>query len=201
MSGQVRDGSAPAGDPLLGFVVVGALAAVVLAVCVVRLVPPHLRLVVAGRRGRNRVRGPGLVAVWPPAARCVEVSVLPRELTVDVLAAVTADGVRITATATVTCRAAELDLFAGSPGAPSGSAWAAVDAAVEAIVRRYVAAHDLAELATATDPVLPVEPVVEQFSRWGIEVGPVVLRGAAVAVDGQLVRWAATAAPVDDERT
>lgn len=191
---QMGDGSALTGEPLLAFAAAALLVAIVLAVHVVRAVPRHRRLVVAGR-SRNRVLGPGLVAVWPPAARTLDVPVLPRELPVTELAAVTADGLPVTVDATVTARVVDAALFAGPAGTPAGSAWAAVDDAVEAAVLRHVAEHDLAALAGATPTALPATAAVELAEQRGIELGQVELRDVTVAVDEQLARWAANPRP------
>ena len=197
MPEEVRDGSAPAGDPLLGFAVVGVLAAVVLAACVVRTVPPHQRLVVPGRR-HDRVRGPGLIAVWPPAARCVEVPVLPRELTVGRGRRRDRRRGRDHRDGHGTVPGRRPGPVRRSPRHPAGSGWAAVDTAVEAAVRRHVAAHDLAAHAAAVEPVLADPAAVDEAARRGVELGPVALRGLTVAVDRQLVHWATT---TTDERT
>ena len=195
MPDGVRVAAAPPGEPFLGFAIVAVLALIVLAVCVVRAVPPHQRLVVADRRGRTRVRGPGLVAVWPPAARTVPVRLTPEDVVVEGIDAVTADGIGVRAAVVAQCRVADPARFAGHQGV-----WAALDRALEGEVRRHVAARGLAELAAAPDAVLAAPVARSQATDWGIELGPVELRDVTVAVDPRLTRWAASVAPEGQRR-
>jgi regulator of protease activity HflC (stomatin/prohibitin superfamily) len=166
--------------------VLSTAVGLLLLLCSLRSVPLGERMVVV-RRGRARLRGPGVVALLPFLDRGVRVPLGVRWYGVDRLEATTRDAVRVAVTAAATGTVQDPLRYATASNPDQAVEWV-----LESELRRRLAERDLAQLATAplTGATELAAAVSARTAEWGVEIGDVQLGRVETRVDPSLVRWA-----------
>lgn len=149
------------------WIVVGALALVLLVGSSVRVVSEHERVVVSRLGRSSRVVGPGLVFHLPGLERLTTVSLRPVHVDL-IVSAITRDGVPVRLTGSAAYRVTDPSRSTAAAPDPFG----ATAAELESQLAREVAHHDLSALLPSREEIetrLPREATTVT-ADWGVDV-------------------------------
>ncbi|MGP3913010.1 SPFH domain-containing protein [Nonomuraea sp. 10N515B] len=180
------------------WVLLGTLPLLVIISRAVRVVGEDERLVVC-RLGRvARVRGPGLVLLWPGLEREVRVSL--RLVCLDLFCpeAVTRDGVSVRIKATAVAAATDPVRFAMTTDEPL----TATALVAEGVLRRQIAERDLADLPSMIthSSAEMADRISDMTGRWGVQVTLLDIIDIQVPLRGELLAWAQAQAGLRREK-
>ncbi|MFD1546037.1 SPFH domain-containing protein [Nonomuraea guangzhouensis] len=180
------------------WVLLGTVPLLVIISRALRVVGEDERLVVC-RLGRvARVRGPGLVLLWPGLEREVRVSL--RLVCLDLFCpeAVTRDGVSVRIKATAVAATTDPVRFVMTTEGPM----TATALVAEGVLRRQIAERELADLPTMITHGCAemADRISDMTGRWGVQVALLDITDIHVPLRGELLAWAQAQAGMQRER-